>query len=234
MKLLSLIGIFLLAGWSYGQSWRDSLQSARKAYFSKKYDQAERSYLFAEKSLNGKTDLSSEKAQNAYRSGNYNGAIEQYKRGIKNAKTVAKKVDTHYNLGTAHLKQKQYKEAIQAYKNALRLDPFNNEAQYNLSQAIRKLQQSKNKRKAKDNKTKDNKTKGNKTKDNKTKDKRQNDQNRENRTTKDERRNRNSQKKNAADRILDKLQKDEAATKRKLNNARSKRKGTSETSEYDW
>jgi tetratricopeptide (TPR) repeat protein len=229
MKSLSLIGIFLLAGWSFGQSWRDSLLSARQAYFSKQYDQAERSYRFAEKSLNGKTDLSSEKAQNAYRSGNYNAAIEQYKRGSKNAKTVAKKVDTHYNLGTAHLKQKQYKEAIQAYKNALRLDPFNKEAQYNLSQAIRKLQQSKNKQKAKDNKTKDNKRK-----DQTNKDKRQNDQNRENRTTKDERRNRNSQKKNAADRILDKLQKDEAATKRKLNNARSKRKGTSETSEYDW
>jgi len=222
MRLLTLIGIVLLVGTSYGQVWRDSLQSARQAYFSKQYDLATRSYQFAEKALKGKMDLSSEKAQNAYRSGNYNSAIEQYNRGLKNAKAASKKVNDHYNLGNAFLKLKQYKEAIQAYKNSLRLDPFNKEARYNLSQALRKLQK---------------KTKDKKTKDNKTKDKRQKDENKENKenqSIKDERRNRNSQKRNAADRILDKLQKDEAATKRKLNNARLKRKGTPKTSEYDW
>lgn len=214
MRLLTLTGIVLIVGTSYGQAWRDSLQSARQAYFTKQYDLATRSYQFAEKALKGKTDLSSEKAQSAYRSGNYNNAIEQYKRGIKNAKTASRKVNNNYNLGNSHLKQKQYKKAIQAYKNALRLDPFNKEARYNLSQALRKLQRSNKKQK--------------------TKDKRQKDESKKNQSTKDKRRNINSQKKNTTDRILDKLQKDEAATKRKLNNARLKRKGAPKRSEYDW
>ena len=234
MRLLTLIGIVLLVGTSYGQAWRDSLQSARKAYFTKQYDRAARSYQFAEKALKGKSDLSAEMGQNDYRKGNYAGATDHFKRSLKKAKLVPNKVQSQYNLGNTYFKQKRYREAIWSYKNTLKMDPFNQEARYNLSQALRKLQQSNKKQKTKDDKTKDNKTKDNKTKDEKTKDKRQKDQNKENQSTKDERRNRNSQKRNAADRILDKLQKDESATKRKLNNARLKRNGVPKTSEYDW
>jgi Ca-activated chloride channel family protein len=231
MKLLSLIGIFILSGVSYGQVWRDSLQSARNAYFSKKYDLAARAYLHAEKELNGKTDLSIEKGQNAYRNGNYTGAADQFKKCLKKAKTIQNKVQANYNLGNAYFKQKRYQEAIRSYKNTLRIDPFNKEARYNLSQALRKLQQSKNKQKPKDPNKKDPDPKNKKQ--NKDKNKKDSPKN-ERSKAKEESRNGNAQRKNAANRILDKLQKDEAATKRKLNNARIKRNTTAKTSEYDW
>lgn len=241
MKLLLRIGIFILAGTSYGQAWRDSLQSARQSYFSKQYERAAQSYQFAEKGLNGKSDLSAEMGQNAYRNANYVDAADHFKSSLKKAKSVPNKVQSHYNLGNTYFKQKRYQEAIRSYKNTLRLDPFNHEARYNLSQALRKLQQSKNKQKPKNPKNNNPDQKNKKeNRDQNKKNPPKNDQSKpKNEKTKDERRkdklrNRNSQKKNAADRILDKLQKDEAATKRKLNNARMKRNGAPKTSEYDW
>ena len=44
----------------------------------------------------------------------------------------------------------------------------------------------------------------------------------------------NKHRKNASDRILDKLLKKEAATKRKLNNAKMKRNSKQQASEFDW
>lgn len=229
MKILLMIGILMVTEWSLGQVWRDSVQSARKAYFSKKYDQAEHTYSFVEKTINGKIDLSAEKGQNAYRKGNYNSAVKYYKRSLKKVKNTRKNVLSHYNLGNSYFKQKRYKEAIQSYKYALKIDPLSQEARYNLSQALRKQKHPKNEQKPKDpnNKNPDQKNK----QENKKDPTKGND--RPNKDSSDKTI-RKKQQKNATDRLLDKLQKDEVATKRKLNNARIKRNGTPKTSEYNW
>lgn len=236
MKFLSLIVCSSIVGCTYGQLWRDSLQAARKFYFGKQYDRAANAYQYADKALKGKADISAEKAQNAFRNNNYNTAINLYQKRLKQSKGIAEKVQCHYNIGNAYFKQRRYKEAIRSYKNALRADPFNDQVRYNLSQALRKLQQSKNKQKPKDQKNQKSDRKDNKQdQEKKQKDSPKKDGSRKkNNTQKEEKRNKNTIGKNASDRILDKLLKDEVATKRKLNNARLKRKGTPKTSEYDW
>lgn len=236
MRFFAIIVFLFLTILSFGQSWRDSLISARKAYFTKEYDRAAKSYAYAEKALAGKADLNSEKAQNAYRKGDFNSAVYHYKKGLRKATSTSGKVQSHFNIGNAFLKQKRYKEAIKAYKNALKMDPFNEQTRYNLSQALRKLKQSENKQKPKDQDKKKDPPKD------------KNDQKKQDQPQKDgskpkdkqtekkpvDQSQGNKQRKRSADRMLNKLLKDEAATKRKLNNARIKRKGVPPSNEFDW
>lgn len=236
MRFLIFIAFLFFTWWSHGQAWRDSILSARQAYFSKQYVKALHSYDYAEKVLSSKTDLSAEKAQSAFRKGDYNAAVYHYKKGLKKGMYSSENAQSYYNIGNAFLKQKKYKEAIKSYKNALKIDPFNDQTRYNLSQALRKLNQSKKKQKPKEQPKKKDPKKDNK-------DKKKQDQSKNNGTKPKEQKQDqqptdqsqgNKQRKNAADRILNKLLKDEAATKRKLNNARMKRNGKQQPSEFDW
>jgi tetratricopeptide (TPR) repeat protein len=221
---------------SYGQSWRDSLLAARKAYFSKEYDRATKSYAYAEKAQAGKADLNSEKAQNAYRKGDFNSAVYHYKKGLRKANSTSKRVQSNFNIGNAFLKQKRYKEAIKAYKNALKMDPFNEQTRYNLSQALRKLKQSENKEKPKDQPKKKDPEKDKKDQKKQDQPKKDGSKPKDQQTEKKpaDQAQGNKQRKRSADRMLNKLLKDEAATKRKLNNARIKRKGVPPSTEFDW
>jgi len=51
------------------------------------------------------------------------------------------KADTYYNLGNSLLKAQKYAESIDAYKNALRLDPDDMDAKYNLEYAKKMLKE---------------------------------------------------------------------------------------------
>ena len=167
MRFLTFIAFLFFTWWSHGQAWRDSILSARQAYFSKQYVKALHSYDYAEKVLSSKTDLSAEKAQSAYRKGDYNAAVYHYKKGLKKGMISSENAQSYYNIGNAFLKQKQYKEAIKSYKNALKIDPFNDQTRYNLSQALRKLNQSKKKQKPKEQPKKKDPKKDNKDNDRK-------------------------------------------------------------------
>ena len=71
--------------------------------------------------------------------------------------------DTWYNLGNTYFKQEKYEKSVEAYREALRRDPSNRPAKYNLSEALRKLaqQQSQNNQKNQDNQDQQDKDKPN-------------------------------------------------------------------------
>ncbi len=80
-------------------------------------------------------------------------ATSRYKQAAKVADTKEDKHDVFHNLGNSLMNQKKYQEAIDAYKNALRNNPTDEETRYNLALAKQKLEkdQQENKDK-KDNK----------------------------------------------------------------------------------
>lgn len=60
------------------------------------------------------------------------------------AKTVIdkkQKADAYYNIGNTYMKEQKWKEAADAYKQALRNNPQDADAKYNLSYALQKLKQ---------------------------------------------------------------------------------------------
>ena len=71
------------------------------------------------------------------------------------AKDGALKAQAFYNLGNAFFKKEKFKEAIEAYKRTLALDPRDERAKWNLELALRKQQEQKDKDKDKDKKDQD-------------------------------------------------------------------------------
>ena len=65
-------------------------------------------------------------------------AVSACEKALKNAKTKEQKTAALYNLGNAYYKNKQQKEAVDSYKQALKLDPNNQTILKNLQIALQK------------------------------------------------------------------------------------------------
>lgn len=221
MKIWFFLSALILSSSVLSQGWIDSVRKARQLYLNKEYNKARQFYLNSNHKLINKVDLSDEMAQTYFRKKKYLAASKYYSKmlGKSNLKDRVRKL---YNLGNAYDKQQDYINAMDSYKKVLKLDPFHERARYNLSQVIRKLKnnpspENKNnpkeqKKEEQDKKAKDQKNQKNK---NKTKDQKKE----ENSPKKEQAKNQkpSSTRKNAIDRMLKNLLKQEARTKSKLN-----------------
>jgi len=90
------------------------------------------------------------------------------------AKDGALKATAFYNLGNAFFKKDKFKEAVEAYKRALSLDPHDARAKWNEEIALQKVKEEEKKKKDEEDKNKDNK-KDDKNKDDKNKDNKKDD-----------------------------------------------------------
>lgn len=70
-----------------------------------------------------------------YMNGKYSEAILRHQEAIKSANTKSEKHRAYHNLGNALMQKKQCKEAVEAFKNALRNDPSDEETRYNFALA---------------------------------------------------------------------------------------------------
>ncbi|WP_299394592.1 tetratricopeptide repeat protein [uncultured Gelidibacter sp.] len=70
-----------------------------------------------------------------YKKGNYEEALYRQQQAAKNATDKSEKHKAFHNIGNILMKNKQCKEAVEAYKNALRNDPTDDETRYNLGLA---------------------------------------------------------------------------------------------------
>ena len=57
------------------------------------------------------------------------------------ARTDGERAAAYYNLGNAQFRQEKYAEALESYKNSLRIDPSDQEAKYNYAYTKRLLEQ---------------------------------------------------------------------------------------------
>ncbi|MEZ7930112.1 MAG: tetratricopeptide repeat protein, partial [Flavobacteriales bacterium] len=106
----------------------DSALSIESNYYSAYFNSGNATYRIAQKS-------------NDSLKGNYfDKSVTFYSSSISEAKTKLEKANAFYNSGNAHLKQDKLKESIESYKDALRNNPLDEDARYNLSYAMLKLQ----------------------------------------------------------------------------------------------
>ena len=121
------------------QEWRDSLNMARTAYSKNDFKLALQYYKSAQKKAPKSINLSNEIGQTAYRLGDFNAAAQWLSKSkIKSNKKQAR---VHHNLGNSFMQQKQYAQAVEAYKKSLKKNPSSEKTRYNLSEAIRKLRE---------------------------------------------------------------------------------------------
>lgn len=122
-------------------AWRDSLYLARKAYQNKDYTKALKHYESAQKIAPEDIDFSDEMAQSAYRARDFERAEKIYQQGSSKKTAKNERADAMHNLGNSQMRQKNYEAAAESYKEALRINPNDEETRYNLSEAVRKIKE---------------------------------------------------------------------------------------------
>lgn len=70
-----------------------------------------------------------------YEEGNYEEALFRHQEAIKHAASKTEKHKAYHNIGNILMQNKKCKEAVEAFKNALRNDPTDEETRYNLGLA---------------------------------------------------------------------------------------------------
>ncbi len=175
---------------TYGQSDRRYVKSGNKQYRSKNYSEAEVDYRKA-------IEKNKDNSQAVYNLGNAllfqqkdSAAIRQYEQSAKMEKNPIRKAKSYHNIGVICQNHKMFAEAIEAYKNALRQNPQDDETRYNLELCKRQLKQQKQddkkgKNKEQDNKDKQNEDKKEQQKQEKNKEQKQDNQQKDNKMSKE-------------------------------------------------
>lgn len=127
-------------GASAQKSYREHLRSGNKLYADSLYDKAEVEYRKAveidpngsEALYNlGNALLRQEKAQEA---------MDQFTMAAKRATDKKNLAEVHHNMGVICQASKDYANAVEYYKQALRENPTDHETRYNLAVAMKQLQ----------------------------------------------------------------------------------------------
>ena len=114
---------------------RNFLGEAQQSLQENKFPAAEADYRQAI-SLNPKSETAKYNLGTAYYEKELNSeAMLRFKQAAKTANSKAEKHKAFHNLGNTFMNEKKYTEAVEAYKNALRNNPNDDETRYNLALA---------------------------------------------------------------------------------------------------
>jgi tetratricopeptide (TPR) repeat protein len=124
---------------SQAQNANSTIRRGNNAYNDKKFKDAEIDYKSAvttdPKSFAGNYNL----GNTYYKQGNMEEAGKQFMQSAGTTKDAVEQSKAYYNLGNTYLKAEKYQESVDAYKMALRQNPKDDDARYNLAYALNKL-----------------------------------------------------------------------------------------------
>lgn len=225
-----------------GKSERNNIRSGNSFYKDNKFTEAEVAYRKAldanENSKIGTYNLGA----SLYKQEKWQEARNAYESVAQSASSPAEAAEIWHNMGNISMKEQNYAQSIEEYKNALRLNPSDDETRYNLRLAQLKLQEQQQQQQDQKDQNKDQKDQQNKNDDkqqqqNKDQEQKQDQQNKE-QPRQDQQQQQNQQKQQPqegrmseenAQQILDAIQRDEQETQEKAQKARmlqQKRKKT--------
>ncbi len=114
-------------------------QQGRRAYRRGDYRSALEAFESAEKKSPGDPTIRFNEGSALFSIGKVADALKKWKQSADHfpADRRRERASVHYNIGNAFFEQKQWKEAEEAYKKALRLTPWDRDAKYNLELVLR-------------------------------------------------------------------------------------------------
>lgn len=146
MKQLFTIGLVLLTAFSFAQDKdkekeeRLKLNTAKNYVFegnelveADNYISAEMEYRKAISKAPSVVAGSYNLGNTYYEKGNYDEALYRHSQAAENATSKTEKHKAFHNIGNILMKEELCQEAVEAYKNALRNDPTDDETRYNLA-----------------------------------------------------------------------------------------------------
>lgn len=211
-----------------------------KAYRKKEFDKAAGLYR---KSLEQKTEYDFQArynlANSLYRNGDFEGARQTYSSLLNDSLDNRTQSRLYHNIGNTYMQEENYEQSVIAYKNALRLNPSDEDARYNLSYALQMLkkqqQNQQNQQNQQDNQDQQNKQdqQDQQNQQNQDKNKDQNKDQNKNQQQKQEQE-KNEISSGQADQMLKALQNKEKQTQREIH-AQPVKEGQGATNGYkDW
>lgn len=163
-----MLSVIQLVAWI--DPYKDTVESGNKSYEKGEYDRAIKEYKKSEKYMpreSSKYDLSFNRGDAEFKKKNYSKAIENYRLSLNSQDRDLQK-KAFYNIGNASLKLGRYKEAMESFTNALKIDPTYEKAKKNIEYMLKN-------RKDKDKGDKDNKKDQENSKNDKDKNKKNNE-----------------------------------------------------------
>ena len=116
-------------------------KEGNSAYAKQAYEEALSAYQFAQIESPELAEPYYNAANSLYRQGMYAEALEQLNQALSFAKEEALAENSFYNLGNSSFSTQEWENAIEAYKEALLLNPDDLDAKYNLELALQQMQQ---------------------------------------------------------------------------------------------
>jgi len=132
--------------------FRSLVRQGNRQYNAGKSEEAEKSYRRA-LDVDQKSDLAAFNLGNAlYRQQKYEDAAREFEKTASGLTDKMEKARAYHNLGNSYLQQQKPKESIEAYKQALRNNPNDDDTKYNLSYALNMLKEQEQQQQNQDNK----------------------------------------------------------------------------------
>ena len=149
---LPLLILFTLLGCSYirAQTTDALIRRGNRFYNKQDYDQSQSNYEKALKKSPGNPDAHFNLGDALYKKNDYEKAAGSYDDVLQSKADENTRQNAYYNKGVAMIRQKKIEESIDAWKNALRLNPADSDARENLVKAL--LEKKKQEQQEKQNK----------------------------------------------------------------------------------
>jgi len=136
MNKIVYIVVLLISGFIFGQKPDKDLYEGNQSFTQKSYAKAEADYRVTESKKSPKKAVAGYNLGNSiYRQNQQGEAQIKYIQALESAKTKAEKHKIYHNLGNTFMLDKNYAAAAEAYKNALRNNPLDEETRYNYALA---------------------------------------------------------------------------------------------------
>lgn len=133
MRNIIVLILLTIASVAYAQNDRDYIRSGNRLYRNKSFDKAEVEYRKA-------VSANAENPQAVYNLGcsmmmqqKDSVAIQHFERASKLETNKLRRAKSNHNIGVIFQNHKMYDKAIEAYKQALRDNPNDDETRYNLA-----------------------------------------------------------------------------------------------------
>jgi Cytochrome c biogenesis factor len=212
-----LLSIFVCAG-GFAQSDRQYIRNGNKLFHQQNYAKAEVEYRKA-------ISKNSNNSQAIYNLGNAllmqqkdSAATSLFQKSGKIETSKIRKAMSYHNIGVICQKHQMYGDAINAYKEALRNNPNDNQTRYNLALCKRLLKNQPKDKNKQNNKQKDKKNKDKNKKD-KDKDKQNNNNKDQNKQDKKQQQPKDRMSKENAEQLLNAAMQEEKATQQRISKA---------------
>ncbi|OGU44900.1 MAG: hypothetical protein A3H45_13675 [Ignavibacteria bacterium RIFCSPLOWO2_02_FULL_55_14] len=238
MPAAAVLAVFVLPNGAEAQTVRGHVKDGNKLYDRGKYADAEVEYRKAAEKDPTSPVTHFNLGDAHYKQDRFEEAVRSFSNSALNAESGTDKGAGFYNMGNAFARENRFDEAIEAYKRALRHNPDDEDARYNLSVVRNKKQQQQQQQQ--NQKNKDKQQQQQQQQDQQGKDKKEQEQkqgqeqeNKQQQAQQDKTREaqrKNQMPKDEAERMLEAMRNNEKLIQKKL----QKREGVKVRVERDW